>query len=465
MVISAGAGLFLARFLRPTNFGIYSALVVGIALVEALTNFNLSLHLVTVLRANRGDRVRYAQVMRAAYMVTGPVCVVALACVLGILSGRLRLLASIALVEVAVSPLLLARVGLQVHGRQAGIAGAGVANRVTWALSIAAIVVLRPPGALAWIMLARVVAQSVEATSLALLARLPLLGWFAQAGSGWRVPFRTLKSCLPLAISGLSGLGYNRIDQLLLSGLRGPTQNGLYAAGVQVSEAIGLLPPLIQSVTLPGLVELYRRHDNRGFDAAIADSLLLMLIPAGVGMAVLIDHGGQLATLAFGHAYRGTGAIIAVLAVAEGLTVIGTVYTSAALAVGARGVLARVTVYGLVANVVINVLFIPRYGGLAAAWASLVAYGVTSGLLALGHPELRRSVPSSSSVLARAGIAILLADVAGAVRVVPLAASIVLSCTIYLLACGALMPGQTRRVLQRVRHMRAGESLSEVAEP
>jgi PST family polysaccharide transporter len=454
--VSAGVGVVLARFLGPGNFGIYSALTVAIALVATLAGFRLQFHLVTVLQARRGDRILYVQVLKAAYLVTLPVCVAALAIALGALSGKLRLLAAIAVAEVAVYPLRMARVALQVHGRQFAMAIAGLTGRLAWAALVAAIVVAKPANALVFIMAARVVALAVEAALLAWMAHLPLVGWCRARVGGVRQSLQILRSSVPLAISGISGVGYDRIDQLLLGPLRGAVQTGLYASGVRVAELLGMLPPLVQNVSLPGLVELHRRQDSRGFDAAVADSLLLTLVPVGLGMAVLVPHGGPLAVLVFGHAYRGTGEIIAVLAVAEGLRLVGTTYSSAALAVGARGLWARATIAGFAINVVLNLALIPFYGGLAAAWASLVAYGVASGIKVVGHPSLRRSSFASGTVLVKVGAAVVLADSVAVVREVPLAASIALSCLIYVAACTALMPDQARRLARQAHRLSLG---------
>jgi O-antigen/teichoic acid export membrane protein len=453
--VSAVIGLLLARSLGPAKFGLYSAITVAAAIVINLTSFGLNFHLLTQLQNDRSDKDRYSSVLRASYLITLPAALCWLVLSLSLLHGTTRTATVIEVGEIVFSPLALARNNLLTRAQQRGITGAAAVGRATWAGGVAAIVVIGLTNPLPSLMAVRGIAVLSEGVTLIWLARMPFFTWVRGYWNHARESLSILRVSVPLAVSQAAGTGFNRIDQLLLVAMRGPFQTGLYGAGTRIAEAFGAIAPIVQSVSLPGMVELQRRRDEAGFTAAIRDSLLLMLLPGGLFAALLIPDGGRLGLLALGGSYRGTGPIIAILAAAEWVTFLGTVYGSAAMAVNARRWLMWAAVAGFVVNVGANVAFIPRYGAIAAAWASLAGYTVAALLPGVGTSQLRRCTFGTIGVPTRVIVAMAFGITAGFTASLPLFASLTLVATVYLLATLILFRNETRRLRNLLQTERA----------
>jgi O-antigen/teichoic acid export membrane protein len=245
-------------------------------------------------------------------------------------------------------------------------------------------------------------------------------------------------------------------------------ENGIYAAGVRVAELMSAIAPVVQSVTLPGLVELQRRGEDCEFDRAVVDSFLLMAVPAGMIAAVMVGWGDRVVVLAFGSEFAPVTTVVAILAVAQWLALGGAAFASAALALDRRAVLVHTTVLGAAVNVLGNLVFLPGYGRYAAAWASLAAYAIASAFIPITTPRLR----SSGLAAARAGIPILAAMLAtGAIgrhlTANPLV-GLLITTILFPLLTAAMLPRRTMQVIHWItggfglERRRAAESPDDV---
>lgn len=384
------AGIALARALGPRDFGLYSVIAVAIGTAVTVVSYRLDMHLVTELHSDPGDTEVFQRALLASTMLAVAVCGAGLSALL-LFTHSSKVLVILAMTEVALSPMLLSRAVLQVRARQRVLAAASICNRVVWLSLVGAIVLVGPASPLVFVLAARIVAAGAEIAVLASASGAVLPGRWPSIRRWPRSEFAVLRAATPLALAGLAGLVYNRSDQFLLAWLRGTSETGLYAAGVRVADLLLFLGPIVQNVTLPGLVHLARRRDTSAIERAASDAVLLSVTPAGLAAAVLLATDGQIASVVFGSAYRAVGPLAVVLALGAWVALLGTVVSSVALAMGERRTMLVATVCGLATNVVLNLLLLGRYGALAAAWTSVAAYSIAS-LLPAARPTLRGPV-------------------------------------------------------------------------
>lgn len=405
------SGVLLARTLGPSAFGVYSALAVAVGFGGTLATFRLDMHLVAVLRPGVMSGPPIKRCMSASAALTVGVCAAGL--VGGIVLTRVStILLVLAAIEVAFSPLLLLRAVLQSRARQDILASASVLNRLAWVVLIAGIVVIRPAWSLEAVMAARVLVTGVEAAVLVHGLATPLRDVLPQRLAWPMVEVSVLRSAAPLAIAGFAGTAYNRSDQLLLAGMRGRTETGVYAAGVRLADMLLFLGSIVQNVTLPGLVVLVARDDRDGVRRAVSDTMLATAVPAGLGAAVMLATRGRAVTWIFGPAYHASESIAVILSVGAWVAVIGTTLSSVAMAMEARRLLLAATVGGLIVNVALNVVLIPPYGAPAAAWTSVVAYS-SACLILIFHAGLREAARGAVRATASSAVAMALAGSIG----------------------------------------------------
>jgi O-antigen/teichoic acid export membrane protein len=188
-----------------------------------------------------------------------------------------------------------------------------------------------------------------------------------QAAAFFRFAYRVgLRAYPPL----LLGFLLIKSDVLVLRLLRGATETGVYSIASQIVDVALILPTTIGALVLASVVRSERP----------ATELLRVLRPAALavgGLALAMLVVGHWAILwVFGRPFVGAYPALVLLLpgfVALALQgLLGQYFAS-------RGFPVFVSVYwllGLIVNVTLNLLLVPRFGLLAAAGSSSVAYGL-----------------------------------------------------------------------------------------
>jgi O-antigen/teichoic acid export membrane protein len=196
-----------------------------------------------------------------------------------------------------------------------------------------------------------------------------------------RAAWRELQAAaLPLGFFMLSLTLYSYIDTVILGVMRTDAETGWYAAAYRVYEGLTYAPSILAAVLTPRLSYLFihDRTAHRGMLArALGASVLLGIVLGGVTMVV----ARPLVVALFGAAYAAAAAPLQILA-GGALFVFGTwILHAAAISTNLDRRLIVTTIAGLCTNVILNVVWIPRWGVSGAAWATVAAEAVTVILL------------------------------------------------------------------------------------
>jgi PST family polysaccharide transporter len=191
---------------------------------------------------------------------------------------------------------------------------------------------------------------------------------------------QTLKECWPLALSGLAVLLYMKIDQVMLGQMLDNKAVGVYSAAIRISEVWYFIPISIVASVTPSLIEA-KKLGGATYRYRLANLFRLMSAIA-LGIAVPMTFAsGYVAKVLYGNQYEGVAPILAIhiwaalfvfLGVAQGPWNINENLTSLALIR---------TVIGAGANVILNILLIPRFGPIGAAIATTVSYALSAVVL------------------------------------------------------------------------------------
>lgn len=196
-----------------------------------------------------------------------------------------------------------------------------------------------------------------------------------------RSTWRDLQSiALPLGFFMIAVNMYAYIDTVILGVMRSDAEIGWYAAAYRVYEGLTYVPSILASVLTPRLSYLFV-HDR-----ATLRRLLSRVLGAtfGLGLAIggiTVWAASQILTTLFGARYAPGVQPLQILA-GGAVFVFGTwILHAAAIATNLDRRLLLTTVTGLAANVVFNIVFIPRWGISGAAWATVAAEALTVVLL------------------------------------------------------------------------------------
>jgi O-antigen/teichoic acid export membrane protein len=213
-----------------------------------------------------------------------------------------------------------------------------------------------------------------------LLIQIGYLALYRKLGhriSAWKYDAATAKELIkqgwPLAFSSLFITFYMKIDQLMIDALLGKSALGVYTIVVGLSESWYFMPVAISTSLFPAIMnarknspELYQKRLGNLYE-------LMVFVSVSVALVVTLfapilfkyyyppEYAAGLHTLQV-HIWAGVftflGTASAQFLIAEGLTKI-TLYRTA---------------FGAIVNVVLNYFFIPKFGIIGAAYATLIAY-------------------------------------------------------------------------------------------
>ena len=188
-----------------------------------------------------------------------------------------------------------------------------------------------------------------------------------------------LRENWPFLLGGLSVITYLRIDQLMLQQFLGTTQLGLYAALLPLSQAAQFVPVSLVAALGPVIAQKKLQGEQAYEDALVHVFRLFGALGLGASLCIAV-FSPWLVPLLFGPAYQGAIPVLMVhgltnffifQGVAQGLWVANE---SAGRIVLIKALL------GALASVAANLLLLPRYGLMGAAWAAIAAQAVSTVL-------------------------------------------------------------------------------------
>ena len=161
-----------------------------------------------------------------------------------------------------------------------------------------------------------------------------------------------------------------RVDLLLVNGLAGTGAAGVYAIATQLSEQVWHVAEPASLLLMPRVAS---RTSDPGFTERVFRQVLVLTVIAGLGLALLAPW---IVDLLWGASYQ--GAVVALWILLPGVVVTGgaKILGNDIVGRGRPGLNLVAAASGLIINVGLNLVFIPRFGIRGAAAATLVSYGV-----------------------------------------------------------------------------------------
>jgi O-antigen/teichoic acid export membrane protein len=199
-----------------------------------------------------------------------------------------------------------------------------------------------------------------------------------------------LRACVPIAFSSLLASVYLRIDQVMLHNLASDKILGFYAAAVKVSELFEMLPAAFLASVFPILA--IAANDKQRM-AVYVDRIFRYLMAAAGLLCTLICVGSDvIVRTLYGPQFGPSAQLLSILIWSEFAVFFGSAIVNLLLARNLQNYLIYPTIGGAVMNVLLNLIWIPRYAAVGSAWASLVSYTFAWTVVLLGFEDTRGMV-------------------------------------------------------------------------
>lgn len=191
----------------------------------------------------------------------------------------------------------------------------------------------------------------------------------------WDKIIRYIRIGIPFTISSLAVSIYMKIDQLMVGGMLGDYELGIYSLTVSLSECWYIIPTALYNAMLPRLSKAYA--DNKDIDEKmqqLADYLAIIGYAAIVGVIVF---GKLLVPILYGKEYARVGNLMIVYVIAGFFVCIGFLF-SAFFAIKEKSVYSMVrTLIGCVINIALNWILIKQIGSMGAVVATVITQFMT----------------------------------------------------------------------------------------
>ncbi len=376
-LVSFAALALYSRLLTADEFGRYALVLAGIGLVDVMVFQWLRLLLARFVPAHQDSPHSVQQAILALFLsLAAIVCALGLALIFLWTDPVWRALIVLAL------PLTLAQAWLQVDITLASVQLQPARyGRLLGGKSMLALLL---GGWLAWMGL------GAQAPLIGLLAG-SVLAWLVFGVTAWRGvrphwPARPVLQefrayGLPLVVTFALGWVIASSDRVLIAWLLDEAAAGLYAVGYDLAQqSLGLALVVVNTAAYPLAVSLLEKNGQQAASAQLSCNGELIVTLAMAGAAGLIALAPAIIEVFIGREFRaGALAVMPWIAAAAAVAGIKAFHLDMAfhLARQSRWLVITSTVAAL-ANVVLNLLLIPRYGILGAAWATLAAFAVAA---------------------------------------------------------------------------------------
>jgi O-antigen/teichoic acid export membrane protein len=251
------------------------------------------------------------------------------------------------------------------------------------------------PRVLWWMALGNGVAFALQA----LLFRV----WWARSNDDKDVcptQLKEIKHALALRRTSMMGLSmfctlaFSSIDMLMLGVMRSSTDVGAYSAAYRIVNQVLVSYYLLTSAIYPILA----RQTFEGRRKALNPKLIYVLMGLGVAIALLITVGRRgLVLLLFGPQFATSTGLLLLLVWAIPLDFVTSYLSAAYLAWSMERSVLFCMAAAAAANIILNVLWIPNYGPMAAAINTLISYALLLvGLIVAGYSIRGSQLPTSA---------------------------------------------------------------------
>lgn len=197
-----------------------------------------------------------------------------------------------------------------------------------------------------------------------------------------------LRQGFPMLLSGLSIMIYWRIDQIMLGEMVSHDQVGIYAMAVKISEVWYFVPSTIITTLAPVIIKAKKIDAN--LYAARLQGLCALVIWLSVAVSLICTIGAPFVIpVILGETYLGVTPVLLVLIWVSAFAFLGGISMQWYLNENMEKTFFYRTTCGAIINVLLNLIFLPLYGGLGAAYATAISYMFVSLLLDYFSPRTK----------------------------------------------------------------------------
>ena len=189
--------------------------------------------------------------------------------------------------------------------------------------------------------------------------------------------FDLLKKGLPLMISAGAIVVYGKIDIVLIKHFLDIEMVGIYSVAIKISELWYVVPMSISAILFPLIVNAKNHSENKYLNQVFITSQV-MIVVCSLFALILFFLVSNFIEHYLSDEYIGVGPLIKVFALCGPFVGLGYINGGCMVAENLLLFSMKRNIYGMLINIVLNIILIPLYGLYGAAISTLIAVIYTS---------------------------------------------------------------------------------------
>ncbi len=372
---SAGTSILLARYLGQEKLGEYGAIYAYLSLYGFFATFCLEQILareISVRREQAAEIFHTGTLTALGFSVVGMVAALVAAPLFGY-TGQVKWLILLASLDVLIlPPLRFQGIIFQVEMRLWYNVAIGLLRQALW---LAAVVLLATKNAAFYnVIVARTGIGVLEALLVIwTVRRMKLVEGTRQFIASEAKMM--LRAGFPLVLTMLAVGIYHRIDQVMLHKMSGDRVLGPYVIAVQLTELFSTLPIALMTSLFPAMAQ--SAQDEEKFKRYLGETYRFLLVVVFAACALVTPVAAPVIEMFYGKQYLATAGLMVVLIWSEVPIFFSAALGSALVAKGLQRYMPIGALVGAAMNILLNLVWIPKYGAMGASWATVISYSVS----------------------------------------------------------------------------------------
>ena len=186
-----------------------------------------------------------------------------------------------------------------------------------------------------------------------------------------------LTNSWPIILSGLAITVYMKIDQIMIKEMINPEAVGQFAAAVKISEAWYFVPVVISSSLFPAILNAHQVSEELFLSRLQNLYDLMAWISIAIALIMTV-FSNRIINFLYGSAYDQAGAVLSLHIWAGVFVFLGTASGKWFVSRNLQTLSFYRAIWGVITNLILNFLLIPRYGIKGAAIATLASQALSA---------------------------------------------------------------------------------------
>lgn len=197
-----------------------------------------------------------------------------------------------------------------------------------------------------------------------------------------------IKESFPLILSSTAWMIYTNVDRVMLGSMVDSSTVGIYSSAATLSESLSFLPIIVCSSLYPTIIQ--SKNQSRSVYQARLQKFYDLLSGLAYGLIILLlPLSSFLITFLYGESYQPAVPILMIYLWSCLFSFQGIAQSKWIVSEGLQKFDFHSKLAGLVTNIVLNLILIPKYHGMGAAIATLISYAIGGYLYFLLIPQTR----------------------------------------------------------------------------